>query len=148
MRCPDCQTFVSYDLDYDPEDEGLEVEVEVIEDSGELDVTVSGSVRRVLPCAECGTELKEASFDVQLETLVTPKRVVSVDEAIDAVAEWDELRTSERQDNPDRPPRYRRTYYGVEGEIFVRVEDQKNQLIAELNLEFKDDASAGSYDEI
>lgn len=52
MRCPDCNKFVSYDEQ--------EPEVNLDLNDGE----VNGDVRVVLPCAECGTELKECTFDV------------------------------------------------------------------------------------
>jgi hypothetical protein len=55
MRCPDCNKFVSYD-ESNPEVEG---DPEVTEDG---DVTVS--VRVVLPCAECGQELKDCTLEL------------------------------------------------------------------------------------
>jgi hypothetical protein len=55
MRCPSCSKFVSYDTDVDPEEQG----------DAELDGTgLSASYRRVLCCAECGDELKEATIEV------------------------------------------------------------------------------------
>lgn len=59
MRCPECNKFVGFD-----DGNVDEVEVEIDEDSGA--VTVTGRV--VLPCAECGTELKELSVDETVET--------------------------------------------------------------------------------
>lgn len=58
MRCPDCNKFVAYD-EQDPEidDESP--------DAGDGNLTVS--VRIVNACADCGTELKEASFDPEFE---------------------------------------------------------------------------------
>ncbi len=56
MRCPDCNKFVSLECGDEPEAE-LEVS----------DGVVTGTVRLVRNCAECGTELKEASFDVEVE---------------------------------------------------------------------------------
>lgn len=54
MRCPDCNKFVGFDeLNVD------DVEVDIDETTGQ--VSVSG--RMVLPCADCGTELKEAGVD-------------------------------------------------------------------------------------
>lgn len=55
MRCPDCNRFVSYDDGNDPEPE-LDF------DNGE----VTGTVRILLTCAECGTELKEGTFEVSV----------------------------------------------------------------------------------
>lgn len=57
MRCPDCNKFTSYD-------DGAEPEVQSGPDVNE-DAVVTASVRIVLPCADCGTELKEATFDLE-----------------------------------------------------------------------------------
>jgi hypothetical protein len=56
MRCPDCNKFVSYDTDAEPEEEG--------------EATIEGSsfnatYTRTLPCSECGTDLKSASIDIE-----------------------------------------------------------------------------------
>jgi hypothetical protein len=56
MRCPDCNKFVSLELGEEPE-----AELEVSEG------VVSGSVRLVRNCADCNTELKEATFEVEVE---------------------------------------------------------------------------------
>ena len=55
MRCPDCEKFVPFEPG-DPEISGEEV------DNG----TVTGQVRIVLTCGECGTELKEANLDFDM----------------------------------------------------------------------------------
>ena len=57
MRCNDCNKFVSFDDSTEPE-----AEIEIDEDG-----QISGTVRIVLTCAECGTELKESNFDVSEE---------------------------------------------------------------------------------
>jgi hypothetical protein len=59
MRCPDCNKFVPFE-DSDPE---VELDVEL---DGDV-ARVTGTVRMVRCCAECGTELKEANFDVDEE---------------------------------------------------------------------------------
>jgi len=57
MRCPDCNKFVGFD-EADPEIESLEVNE---------DGAVSISVRIVNCCADCGTELKEATFEMEAD---------------------------------------------------------------------------------
>jgi len=57
MRCPDCNKFVSFD-EQEPEVESIEIN----EDGG-----VAASVRIVNACADCGTELKEATLDMEWE---------------------------------------------------------------------------------
>lgn len=60
MRCPDCNKFVSFDADTDPE---ITDGPEVMDDN----LTVRITVRRVLTCAECGAELKaELELDQML----------------------------------------------------------------------------------
>lgn len=54
MRCDQCNKFVSFEED-DPEVEDLEVDE---------DGSVTGTVRIVNTCAECGQELKEATLDI------------------------------------------------------------------------------------
>jgi hypothetical protein len=58
MRCPDCSKFVAFDTEVDPEENG--------------DEAISGSsftatYRRVLNCADCGTELKSAEIEVEID---------------------------------------------------------------------------------
>lgn len=56
MRCPDCNKFVSYDESAEPEVNDLQIS----------EGNVTGQVRVLLTCAECGTELKEANFDIDV----------------------------------------------------------------------------------
>lgn len=58
MRCPDCSKMVSYG---EPE---AELQSEDVDDDGK----VSATVRLVLPCGECGTELKDNEFEFEIET--------------------------------------------------------------------------------
>lgn len=53
MRCGDCNKFVGVDDTQDPE---LDLSVD--------GCRLTGTVRVVNCCAECGTELREASFDI------------------------------------------------------------------------------------
>jgi len=67
IRCPDCNKFASLDTQ-EPEVEGLE-----IEDNADGHATVMATVRMVRACADCGTELKETSFDVEAEVTGIPE---------------------------------------------------------------------------
>lgn len=58
MRCSDCNKFVSFDDSNEPEADDADIDAEG---------RVSGTVRVYLTCAECGTELKEASFDLDVD---------------------------------------------------------------------------------
>jgi hypothetical protein len=55
MRCPDCNKFVAFD-EADPEVDSLEISE---------DGTVTAEVRIVNNCADCGSELKEATFQLE-----------------------------------------------------------------------------------
>ena len=55
MRCPDCNKFVSFD-EADPE-----VNTLGIDEDGQ----VNAEVRIVNTCADCGTELKEITFEME-----------------------------------------------------------------------------------
>lgn len=56
MRCPDCNKFVGLDFS-DPELESIDV----------TESTVTATVRIVRTCCDCGTELKEASLELEAE---------------------------------------------------------------------------------
>lgn len=62
MRCPDCQKFVSLEMQ-EPEDVELEMQKD---DTG---VQIHMTCRIVRTCAECGQEMKEATLEVE-ETIL------------------------------------------------------------------------------
>lgn len=69
-RCPDCNKFVRLNAETEPEVD-LTIELEETSESTEALLTVTGSIRIVNTCAECGGELTEASFDIDETELVT-----------------------------------------------------------------------------
>lgn len=125
MRCPDCEKFVSYDTEVEPEEEN----------EPEMDgLTIRASYRRVLACGECGTELKAVTLDVEQElTLVAPTPGAGEGPpptpCEDDDHEWklDDLQVTvtqgvidtDRRGKKITNPRYMATTYGVElsGEI-------------------------------
>lgn len=67
MRCPDCNKFVSLELQ-DPEVSDLQVEhLEPEDKAGEHRFNITGNVRIVRNCGECGQELKEANLEIDQE---------------------------------------------------------------------------------
>jgi hypothetical protein len=62
MRCPDCNKFVSMDLGDSP-DMNIDVDAEG---------TINGDVTITRNCTECGTELKEGRFDINVMIPVNP----------------------------------------------------------------------------
>lgn len=71
-RCSQCSKFVSLELG-EPQDEGLTINVEEGTEHGVHGITLNGTVRVTLNCAECGGELAETTLefesDWQLEHL-------------------------------------------------------------------------------
>jgi hypothetical protein len=57
MRCPDCNKFVGMDAETEPE-----VNIDV-----DSEGNVTGDVRIVNVCTECGAELKEANLDIDAD---------------------------------------------------------------------------------
>ena len=105
MRCPDCAKMVSYDTEADVETQsGPEV-------SGN---TVTAEYRRVLTCAECGTELKEANFNLEME--ITTEDCQSIAELCPDGTPHDWLISEEGTVEPtmESGSRYAKTFYGVD----------------------------------
>lgn len=64
MRCPDCNKFVGLETQ-DPEVNDLD-----IDDAG----SISGNVRVYRQCADCSTELKETTFDIDASVEDLPNK--------------------------------------------------------------------------
>lgn len=120
MRCPDCNKFVSYD---EPQ-----AEVQSVEADGN---TIRASVRVVLNCAECGTELKDAEIEGEAEsgheckkTAEWEKRekkgvpTLEVEDDGEPTAD-SRLQTTDRHGKPIKSHRYMKTFYGftLESEV-------------------------------
>lgn len=103
-RCPDCNKFVSY--------EEMEPEVEVDVQDG----IITGSVRIVNACSECGGELKEASLDVE-ETLPGWEEHVKMEG--EHQLEFVEDPSAERQSFTEGKGRGIKTFYGAEATFRV-----------------------------
>lgn len=119
MRCPDCNKFVGLD-EADPE---LDLSVE--------DAVVSGTVRIVRTCAECGQELKEASFDVEVDLSDDLTPIGEGESATYEGVEFDlveedaqmtsRTQTHDRNGKPIKNSRYMRSYYGAEVTVKVKA---------------------------
>ncbi len=113
-RCPDCNKFVGYDQ-AEPEMD-IQVDVEKDADGHPCEAHVTGIVRLVLNCADCGSELAEANLDVDHDVAILhigdgEHEAQIVDESADSTDRYD--------GKPGTPSRYRRHYYGADitGEI-------------------------------
>ena len=77
-RCPDCNKFVPLELEV--EEEAVDVEAKSdIGNDGVQGTVISGTIRAILKCGECGTELAEASLDVEIEDSITHNIAVGGD---------------------------------------------------------------------
>ena len=121
-RCPDCNKFVSL--------EAQEPEADLQVDYAEDVIVISGDVRCVMACTDCGTELREASFRVEVDqdhSCPLPEPELS----------WDvSLETSERTEGRGRGMR---TWRGYEGSVTINC---ACGFEAELELSGEERASA------
>ena len=149
MRCDQCNKFVSYD-------DGQEPEAELDLDDGQ----VTGTVRVVLPCAECGQELKEGTFDVDVdirEDLEKHNREkhadkISKDEQGNELIEVDnfevEMNGCEMKTRTKGKGRWTETFYGHSTEFCVNCSlcpASDNGVVCET---IEDDLKASSMDEL
>ena len=121
MRCPDCNKFVSFDTDSDPE---CDVSV-----NNEGMVTVQ--TRIVNTCAECSQELTEATFDIEVDLTgpVSEHRATCAEcqtskEDLEASAEGtrlDRRQTHDRHGKPIKNPRYQKQFYGAEVTVDLQM---------------------------
>lgn len=115
MRCPDCNKFVSFDSETDPE-----ISDEAVAEDG----TVTANVRIVNNCSECGTELKEATLELDLPA--DKELIAHIAKCPDAKkpdgltvdeisgSRTDRIQRTDRHGKPIRNPRYMRRYYGAD----------------------------------
>ena len=115
MRCPDCNKFVGIDSEQDPEVNDLE-----ISEKGEI----TGNVRIVNTCIECGSELTEANFDISIEHQFEHNsdcKGTDYDVSGDGFT-----RTSESTGKG----RGMRTFYGAEGDITITCSCGSTETVA------------------
>lgn len=141
-RCPDCNKFVSYDTDQDPEVEGEDA-------SG---TTFTATVRRVLPCGDCGTELKEYTFDVDHDFADALDEAHEKCSRADEEYEWevtgciastaDGVRDTDRKGRKIRSARYMTTLYGFELEVDLKCQRCQH----EIAFPVKDEIEASCFE--
>lgn len=156
MRCPDCCKMVSYD-EAEPEDAEVNVN----------GTDVSVSVRITNNCADCGTELKEANFELEGdfseaagahectfdEVEGEAKREPVEKDAREYEAEVESTERTSRSGYFDKKTgkfvnaggRYAKTFYGVSVEVKITC-SECNGDVTTLTLE--DDVQASGMDEL
>lgn len=142
MRCPDCNKFVSFDTDTEPE----------IEANVEQDGSVGVQARIVNTCAECSTELKEANFsnddDSLVEEVAEHKKTcaaMKLDVKDAEASRTDRRQTHDRRGKPIRNPRYQKQYYGYEATVAVVCETCGHEF---PDVKVEDESAASGMDEL
>lgn len=169
MRCENCQKFVSYDTEVEPEESN----------SPELeDGVFTASFTRTLSCAECGSEMKQAEIEVSVDATITEPEDKEEPECDicgfkesecqgqddteaphdfepheehehDWQCESDDLQPTERMQTHDRHGkpiknyRYMRRYYGVSGTLRATCDCG-----ATAEAAFEADEQASAFDEV
>lgn len=144
MRCPDCNKFASFDTEVDPEGD-LEVSEEGM---------LSGDIRRVLNCADCSQELKEATlnFDQDLNDVLTlPIGATEEQEKCEHDWNWTgstpSMNPTDRYDDKGgkiKQLRYMKHLYGVE--VVGEVECTKCKVMGQYSC--SQEEAAGAFDEL
>ena len=119
-RCSDCNKFVGLEQG-EPEVQDLE-----IDETGE----VTGQVRVILTCADCGSEIKEAYIDLdetpssELEDHIADHAEAGEDaESLEveevSIEETDRMQTTDRNGKQIKNWRYMRHFYGFELQVKI-----------------------------
>jgi hypothetical protein len=158
MLCPSCNKFAANDTSTDPE---LNLDVE--------NGIVTGDARIVITSECCGDELKEATFEVEIDLEDKFEDAIReleelADDAEVNLDDWSFEITSESADWIDRsetekvrilkdgtekrtpiPYRYQKHFYGVSVEVEVTA--TKGDKAVTASGTFEDEVPAGSMDE-
>jgi hypothetical protein len=124
MRCPDCNKFVGFDSDSEPE----------IDVSIDANGQITGSCRIVNTCAECGTELKEGNFEIEADACEAVKHhwldLPEGPHSFDVEAEGsrtDFMKNTDRDGKPITSSRYMKHMYGAEVTLAVTCSCQPRE---------------------
>jgi len=129
MRCPDCNKFVGNE-ENEPEVESVEVD-----DEGH----VNAEVRIVNACAECGTDLTEATLSMDGEADTIPCSCKPEDRELEA-----EEAGSERSVRIEGKGRGTKTFYGATLDVTVRC----GKCNKEWTVTMEDEIQASGMDQV
>lgn len=162
MRCPDCNKFVSFDEpQVELSDEGCEVDVPEAVPGPDtktrpVNFHFTAEARLVLPCGECGTELKEATFSMEADAEHAcgkvpddegerAAKIGDMEEAeFDDPEGTDRMETKDRHGRPIKSARYMRHFYGVSVGASVKCPFCEEEVHVEMN----DETQASGMDEL
>ncbi len=122
-RCPSCETMV-----------GLETSDPEVDDLNYSGSTITGSVRIVRICVECGEELKETTLEIHEEV----ENFCDSDEDGHDVEVEENLSILEEGGG-----RYKKSYYGAEGTLHLKCSCGKT-----FDVEWSDKVAASSMDDL
>lgn len=159
MICPSCRHFASQELG-EPECD-LDVEAGL----------VTGSCRIVVVSSCCGDELKESTFDVEIdlaedfEKAIRKAKQLSAADSVE-LEEWQFEITSQETENTERwqatktltkrdgtriekpiPARYQRHFYGAEVKVTVTATDEYGTAVS-VDGQWQDEIQASGLDEL
>ncbi len=109
-RCPDCNKFVSYDTETEPEVENVSIDIPEVEKGEGANATVSAEVRIVNNCADCGSEMAEAMFELEGDVEIPAEHI---GEGHEIEVGEDSVQRDERFTEA-KNPRYAKHFYSVE----------------------------------
>ena len=118
MRCQSCNKFVP---NGDPEvniENGEDFETELVD--GKLIITCQPKVRVMIPCGECGQDLKDTTLNLDMETehvcdklpKEEPEGGINIEGSLEAEP-IDDFKTTDRHGKPIKNPRYQAHLYGA-----------------------------------
>lgn len=147
MRCPDCNKFVSLEMQ-DPEVECLDATTDAPADAqSERTFTITGSVRVVRCCAECGQEMKEANLDIEQEVELGENVHLKNPLEFYATLVWDKVDISVEEAGIDQVEegggRYAKSYFGASVVLEVHV---LGEVVASVT--WSDKVAASAMDEL
>lgn len=161
MKCPSCNKFATYDLGAEPE---LDIDIE--------NGVVTGTVRIVLTSECCGDELKEATFDVEIDlakeledelrdalNLPNDAEIDLSDDDIEVSITEESASLTDRRESTSRhtkkdgtvverpiPFRYQKQYYGALVEVTVQA--SKGDTTVTVAGKYEDETQASGMEEL
>ncbi len=126
MRCPDCSKFVSLEF-AEPEVDNIEVDA---------DGNVTGGVRIHRDCADCGNELKEATFDIDVTVEIGEHTGEGHELEIDGEPDVEQIE--------EGGGRYAKAYFGAKVTFTVKCSCGG----LEVDGEYEDKVAASQMDEL
>jgi hypothetical protein len=162
-RCPSCSKFQSLSMDAEPE---IDSQIDTrVDEEGEHMADITGTVKIVLTSECCGDEMKEATFDIDLQDIELTKATDCTCEGEtwheDAHIADESGQITDRQESSvpftykrgplkgqtirkPIPPRFQKHYYGAQVDFSIHCPCGKEIGTAT----FEDDVQASGMDEL